>query len=79
VTELDVQCGVVSELVTRYLEGALPADERLSYETHVTFCRPCTDFLADVRRLRKRLGELPVDAVDPAERRAVVEAAVTER
>ena len=78
-TELDVRCEVVSELVTRYLEGALPPDQRLSYETHLVFCTDCAAFLSDIRRLRERLRELPLDAVDANERRVIVETAARER
>jgi anti-sigma factor RsiW len=79
VTELDVRCDFISELVTRYLEGALPRDQRLSYETHLVYCTHCVAFLSDMRRLREDLHELPLDPVDGDERRTIVEAAARER
>jgi anti-sigma factor RsiW len=79
VTELDVRCAVVSELVTRYLEGALPREQRLSYETHLVYCTHCVAFLSDIRRLREDLRELPLDPVDGDERRLIVDAAPGER
>jgi anti-sigma factor RsiW len=75
VTELDLRCAVISELVTRYLEDALQPDERLSYETHLVFCTDCVAFLADIRKLAERLRELPADPVDDDERRLIVDAA----
>jgi hypothetical protein len=75
VNELDVRCVVLSELATRYLEGALPRPQQLSYETHLVFCTSCVAFLSDMRRLQERLHELPADPVDSQERRLIVEAA----
>lgn len=74
-TELDVRCSVLSELATRYVESALPSEQQLSYETHLVFCTSCTAFLADLRSVRKRLHELPLDAVDDDEKRQIVQAA----
>lgn len=73
-TELDLRCSVLSELATRYVEGALPFEQQLSYETHLVFCTSCVAFVSDVRSLRKRLRELPLDAVDGAEKRQIVQA-----
>jgi len=75
VSELDRRCNVLSELATRYLEGALPHAQQVSYETHLVFCVSCVAYLSDVRRLRERLHALPPDPVDGGERRAIVEAA----
>jgi hypothetical protein len=74
-SELDVSCAVVSELATRYLEGALPRAQQVSYETHLVFCTSCVAFVGDLRRLRERLHGLPPDPVDGNERRLIVEAA----
>lgn len=73
--ELDVRCAVLSELATRYLEGALPRAQQVSYETHLVFCTSCVAFLSDMRRLRQRLQGLAADAVDGDERRLIVDAA----
>ena len=72
-SELDVRCSVLSELATRYVEGALPPNQLLSYETHLVFCTSCKAFLADLRNVRKRLRELPLDAVDADEKRQIVQ------
>jgi hypothetical protein len=79
VTEIDVRCGVIAELATRYLEDALDAEERLTYETHLVFCTNCVAFHSDLRKLALRLRELPADPVEPEERRLVVDAAAGER
>jgi anti-sigma factor RsiW len=73
VSELDVRCATVADLGTLYLEDALPAEQRASYETHLVFCTDCVAFLSDLRELRRRLRALPPDPLDAAERRRLLE------
>jgi anti-sigma factor RsiW len=75
VSDLDVRCSSVALLATEYLEDALSAQQRTSYETHLVFCDACVAFLDDIRQLAARLRALPPDPVDASERRAVLEAA----
>ena len=75
-SELDVRCSTVADLGTLYLEDALPAAQRESYETHLVFCTDCVAFLSDLRELRRRLRALPGDPLDPTERRRIVDAAL---
>lgn len=44
-----LRCDWVVELVTEYLEGALPPALRKRLERHVRACRGCTAFLAQMR------------------------------
>jgi hypothetical protein len=75
VSDLDVRCSSIALLATEYLEDALSPRQRTSYETHLVYCDGCIAFLDDIRELAARLRELPPDAVDEDERRAIVEAA----
>jgi hypothetical protein len=75
VSELDVRCSSIALLATQYLEDALSAGQRTSYETHLVYCDTCVAFLDDIRELATRLRALPPDPVDEDERRAVLEAA----
>jgi hypothetical protein len=75
VSELNVRCSSVALLATQYLEDALSAGQRTSYETHFVYCDNCVAFLDDIRELAARLRELPPDPVDEDERRAVLEGA----
>ena len=36
-----VTCQEITELVTGFLEGALPADETALFEQHINFCGGC--------------------------------------
>jgi anti-sigma factor RsiW len=51
-----LSCQELVELVTDYLEGALPGPQRLAFEQHVAICPPCRGYLAQLRRTVK-IGE----------------------
>jgi anti-sigma factor RsiW len=55
---LDLACQQVVELVTDYLEGALPAAERRRFEYHLTGCPHCTEYLAQMRETIRLTGQL---------------------
>jgi anti-sigma factor RsiW len=60
---VDVVCRQVVELVTDYLEGALPADLRAAVERHLQLCPPCVTYVEQVRQTVAALGHLPGDAL----------------
>lgn len=64
-------CRQVVDLVTEYLEGELPTEERLAFERHVAICPPCRGYFGQLRRIRGVAGELREDAI-PAELRTHV-------
>jgi anti-sigma factor RsiW len=45
----DLTCQELVELVTDYLEDALPAPERARFEAHVAGCEACATYLAQMR------------------------------
>jgi anti-sigma factor RsiW len=45
----DLSCQDFVELVTDYLEGALPPDERARFEAHIAACRGCERYLEQMR------------------------------
>ena len=45
----DLPCVDFVELVTDYLEGALPTEQVLIVERHLAFCAPCVDYLDQMR------------------------------
>ena len=45
----DLTCREVVELVTDYLEGALPPRDRLDFEHHLVWCSWCRDYLDHMR------------------------------
>ena len=45
----DLPCQDLVELVTDYLEGALPPDERARFEAHIAGCGACDRYLEQMR------------------------------
>jgi len=45
----DLSCQELVELVTDYLDGALPPDERARFDAHVADCPGCDRYLAQMR------------------------------
>ena len=44
-----ISCQEVVEVVTDYLEGALPPEDVASFESHVAACPGCASYLEQVR------------------------------
>jgi anti-sigma factor RsiW len=63
-----MDCKGLVELVTDYLEGALPEVERASLERHLAACEGCTAYLEQMRMTIVLTGMLTEDAI-PAEAR----------
>jgi anti-sigma factor RsiW len=40
-----MSCKELVELVTDYLEGALPADDAARFEGHLALCPPCVEYV----------------------------------
>ena len=64
-----IPCREMVELVTDYLEGALPRRERRRFERHIAGCDGCTAYLDQMRQTLRVVGSLseetiPVDARD---------------
>jgi anti-sigma factor RsiW len=61
----DLPCQEMVELVTDYLESALPAAGRRSFEHHLALCRHCTAYLAQMRETIRLTGRLTADDLTP--------------
>jgi anti-sigma factor RsiW len=60
-------CQELVELVTSYLEGALPEPEQRAFEEHVALCAGCERYVDQLRRTIVLLGAVPDDALsEPA-------------
>jgi len=67
----DLRCSEFVELVTDYLDDALPTDQRSQLDEHLETCPGCQTVLAqwrEVVRLTGRLATTDVDHVDPTTR-----------
>jgi predicted anti-sigma-YlaC factor YlaD len=73
-TSDDLSCRELVELVTDYLEGALPSVEQARFEAHLAGCFKCGDYLEQMRRTIRTLGRLTEDAVAPPAREQLLQA-----
>ncbi len=61
----ELACKELVQLVTDYLEGALPAAERDRFEQHIASCRGCAVYLRQMRELVRVSGRIPAGAPQP--------------
>ena len=62
---VEMNCKSLVELVTDYLEGALPEAERVSLEQHLARCDGCTAYLAQMRITIRLTGTLTEETMPP--------------
>jgi anti-sigma factor RsiW len=67
-------CREFVELVTDYLEGTLPDEERRRMDAHLAECEGCTGYLEDMRLLVGALEATPESPPDPETRDALLRA-----
>jgi anti-sigma factor RsiW len=70
----EMTCRELVELVTNYLEGALPAPDRIRLEAHLVECPYCEEYIAQMRLTVMALGRLPPEPIDPAREEELLEA-----
>ena len=63
-----VTCQEVVELVTEYLDGALPSEQASVFEQHLNFCDGCVWYVDQMRRAVDAVGHIREEDV-PAETR----------
>ena len=70
----EMSCRELVELVTEYLEGALPADQVVRFEEHLDRCPGCAAYLDQMRATVASLGRLEEWALHAAAREELVAA-----
>lgn len=60
-----ISCQQVVELVSDYLEQALPSREAAVFEQHLNFCEGCVYYVDQVRATVASAAELREEAVPP--------------
>ena len=71
---MEVSCQELVELVTDYLDGALPPAERASFDAHIAGCDGCRAYLEQIRLTIRLSGTLLPEQLDPAAEEALLEA-----
>jgi anti-sigma factor RsiW len=67
-------CHEVIEIITDYLDGALPADDRRRVEEHLAICDGCTTYLEQMRETIRLTGILTEEQIPEAQKRELLEA-----
>jgi anti-sigma factor RsiW len=61
-----MSCRELVDLLTDYLEGALPDDDRARLEAHLSVCEACTMYVEQMREMLDALGTIEPEQVSPA-------------
>ena len=61
----ELTCREMVELVSDYLEAALPDPGRALFEQHLALCDGCTAYLDQMRRTVALVGRMRDDSLDP--------------
>ena len=61
-------CQEMVELITDYLEDALPRSQRRRFESHIAGCEHCTEYLEQMRVTITLTGQLRAEDLTPAMR-----------
>jgi anti-sigma factor RsiW len=62
-TPRDIACNELVELITEYLEGALPPSEVAAIDAHLETCEGCRRYLDQMRATLAALGSVPVETI----------------
>lgn len=69
-----MNCHELVELITEYLEEALPPDRRERFEDHLRGCDGCTAYMEQFRTTIRLTGMLTGDRISPEAREALLRA-----
>jgi len=69
-----LSCQELTELVTDYLEGALPPAEKARFEEHLAECGNCEIYLEQIRSTIRLTGTLVPDELSPEAEEALLHA-----
>ncbi len=69
-----ISCQEVVELVTDYVERALPPDEAALFEQHLNFCDGCESYVEQMRATVQTVGRVREEDVPPETRERLLTA-----
>jgi len=67
-------CQQIVELVTDYLEGAMPPVEVARFEHHLSLCEGCVFYVEQIRMTAEAVGRVGEEDVPPEIREGLVDA-----
>ena len=66
-------CQEMIEVVTSYLDDALPPDERQRFERHLSYCAGCSTYCDQMRETIRQTGMVPrEESLPPALRDEII-------
>lgn len=69
----ELSCQEMIEVVTDYLDDALPPGERQRFEHHLSYCRGCVTYTDQMRETIRQTGMVPREgSLPPALRERIV-------
>ena len=69
----ELTCKELVEVVTDYLEGGMPVDQRLLFEEHLAFCCWCRTYVEQMRETIRLTGTLEEEDIGPEARDALLD------
>jgi anti-sigma factor RsiW len=66
--DAEMTCRELVELVTAWLDGALPVADRARFDAHLIDCPYCRVYLEQMRQTVRLLGRLSEETIDPVAR-----------
>ena len=73
-TELELTCQEVVEIVTDYLEGAMSTEDRARFDGHLAGCDGCTNYVQQMRDTIRLTGMLTEEQVPDEQKERLREA-----
>jgi anti-sigma factor RsiW len=70
----EMACRELVEVVTDYLEGTLPDEDRRRLEEHLAECPYCAAYIEQMRLTVEALGTIGEESIAPGTRRDLLEA-----
>jgi anti-sigma factor (TIGR02949 family) len=69
----EFKCQEMVEVVTEYLEDAMPSGEQERFERHLSYCAGCSTYVEQMREAIRQTGMLPrEESLPPALRERIV-------
>jgi len=68
----ELACREMVQLVTDYLEGALPLKDRTRFEQHLVFCKACAGYVRQMREVLRAAGRIEAASLAPEVQRDLV-------
>ena len=69
----EFSCQEMIEVVTSYLDNALPPEEQQRFEHHLSYCAGCNTYVDQIRETIRQTGRVPrEESLPPALREEIV-------